>query len=34
MEQVKNSDWEGLEQNKEYFRNKLIEIQDYLKNNS
>jgi len=34
MEQVNNSDWDGLEQNKEFFRIKLIEIQEYLKNNN
>lgn len=34
MEQVNNSDWGGLEQNKVFFRNKLIEIQEYLKNNN
>jgi HPt (histidine-containing phosphotransfer) domain-containing protein len=34
MEQVNNSDWESLEQNKEFFRNRLIEIQEYLKNNN
>ncbi len=34
MEQVNNSDWEDLEQNKEFFRIKLIEIQEYLKNNN
>lgn len=34
MAQVKNDDWEGLEQNKQIFRMKLEEIKDYLKNNS
>jgi chemotaxis protein histidine kinase CheA len=34
MAQVKSNDWEGLEQNKEKFRTILLEIQDYLSQNS
>lgn len=34
MAQVKSDDWDGLEQNKEKFRNRLIEIQEYLSQNT
>lgn len=33
MAQVKSDDWDGLEQNKEIFRKKLVEIKEYLENN-
>jgi chemotaxis protein histidine kinase CheA len=33
MSQVKSDDWDGLEQNKEKFRIRLLEIQDYLSQN-
>lgn len=32
MRQVKSEDWNGLEQNKELFRTKLVEIKEYLSN--
>lgn len=32
MAQVKSDDWQGLEQNKELFRNKLLEIKNYINN--
>lgn len=34
MAQVKSDDWDGLEQNIEKFRIRLIEIKDYLSQNS
>jgi chemotaxis protein histidine kinase CheA len=33
MAQVKSDDWEGVEQNKEKFRIRLLEIQEYLSQN-
>lgn len=32
MRQIKSEDWIGLEQNKELFRNRLIEVKNYLSN--
>jgi len=30
MNQIENKDWLGLEQNKDLFRNKLLEIKNYI----